>query len=133
MPLNPLYIKVAVDWWADKLSFCKQSGLTEEDRKNSDYNYYQAAEVLISMNKPKVSNDQIEEFSRQLTKFLTDFQRDSIILSVDYNPDYILSQALEFSKIPNETGVLPIKTVMWINNDKVEVKYGYAAPREKLI
>jgi len=34
--------------------------------------------------------------------------------------------------IRGDMGVLPIKTVMWIDDGKVSVRYGYAAPTEQI-
>jgi hypothetical protein len=49
-------------------------------------------------------------------------------LSVDYNPDAVLSDSLaESGESPGLTS-LPWKTVMWINPGEVKVACGYRAP-----
>lgn len=123
-------IEAAFQWWADKLRSCKQSGLSAEERIDPRNDAYQMAEMLMTISKPKVTDEQITKFSESLTAKLADGK--IRYLGVDYGPDMILRSALAESGISAEMGTLPIKTSMWLDADKVSVRYGYGAPEETI-
>jgi hypothetical protein len=133
MGFNKKQIKIAVDWWADVLHTCKQSGLSTEERKNASNRGYEFAEMLMQLNKPQINDEQVYKFSSYLIDYLSSFKGDYICLSVDYDPDLILQQALDAGNIQNVIGVLPIKTIMWLDKGEVQVRYGYGAPIETLL
>jgi hypothetical protein len=125
MQIEAEVIRKAVDWWADKLIACKNSGLSSEERSDPANRGYQMAEALMALTKPKVSQEQIDKFKNELTRVLENYKPHSLM--VDYNPDGWLTQSLEAAGISSDMGVLPIKTRMHIEADKVEVSYGYGA------
>jgi hypothetical protein len=86
--------------------------------------------MLMTLSKPKVTDEQIEKFKMCLTAAInTDNPH---CLSVDYGPDMILGRCLQFAGISADMGTLPIKTVMWIDGETVQVRYGYGAETETL-
>lgn len=121
---------VAVAWWAEKLRGCKNSGLSDAERTDPRNAGYGFAEMLMRLSKPEVTNGQLVIFSKSLHQSITEAA--PRILSVDYDPCSELSQALAAAGIPQLIGVLPIKTIMWIDPDKVQVRYGYGSPRETI-
>ena len=50
--MNTEIINKAVDWWADKLVSCKQSGLSNAERQTGSNRNYEIAEMLMSVTKP---------------------------------------------------------------------------------
>ena len=123
-------VSKAVDWWADKLRGCKQSGLSEDERRDPANNSYQFAEMLMTLNKPKVSDEQIDKFKRSLQEQIVNLK--PFCISVDYGPDTYLRTALNAAEINADMGTLPIKTTMWLDDDKVQVRYGYGEQIETL-
>lgn len=126
-------IEKAVEWWADKLRSCKNSGLSAAERRNPASGAYQMAEMLMTATKPKVTDEQIETFKSLLASTFKSWPAGAHIwLDVDYHPDRALADALAGAGIENAMGVLPIKTSMWIEGDKVSVRYGYGADEVQL-
>lgn len=125
-----MQVTAAVNWWADKLKSCKQSGLSAEERRDPANSSYQFAEMLMTLNKPKVSDEQIEKFKTSLSEQIINLK--PYCISVDYHPDAYLGTALDAAGISVEMGTLPIKTTMWLDDDKVQVRYGYGAEIETL-
>jgi len=123
-------IEAAVNWWADKLNACKQSGLSEEERRDPANRSYELAEMLMTLCRPEVSAEQVEKFKQSLATQIEG--KKPYCLSVDYGPDMTLGQALRDAAIPITHGTLPIKTNMWLQDGKVEVSYGYGAPIETI-
>jgi len=124
-------IEAAVNWWADKLRFCKQSGLSAEERRDPANQGYQFAEILMTISKPSVTDEQIEKFKQSLAAQIENNRIRT--LSVDYDPDRTLADALIAARIPDDKGTLPIKTTMWLDDGKVSVRYGYGAPEEIIL
>lgn len=123
--------EVAARWWADRLRDCRHSGLSPEERRDPANKNYQFAELLMTMNRPVVSDEQIEAFRLALRRGLESDAAASCV-AVDYGPDPILGNALEAAQIPDRS-TLPIKTVMWIHDDgSVRVKYGYGAEIQEI-
>lgn len=123
-------VEAAVNWWADKLTACKQSGLSAEERRDPANQSYQLAEMLMILSKPKVTNEQIDKFKESLSTQIE--AKKPYCLSVDYGPDMVLGRALADAGIDAGMGTLPIKTTMWLDDDKVTVRYGYGAPVETI-
>lgn len=129
-PMTTESIKAAVEWWADKLKACKQSGLSAAERKDPGNRGYELAEMLMSMNKPAVTDDQIAKFSESLTAQIAEGNIHH--LGVDYGPDVPLFGALKAAGIRADMGTLPIKTSMWLDADRVSVRYGYGSAEETI-
>lgn len=89
-------IEKAVEWWADKLRSCKNSGLSAAERRNPASGAYQMAEMLMTATKPKVTDEQIETFKSLLASTFKSWPAGAHIwLDVDYHPDRALADALE--------------------------------------
>lgn len=127
-------IDAAVTWWAARLVSCKQSGLSAEERADPANRAYEFGEMLMTLNRPKITPTQIDTFAESLrTRLAVADPWTARTLGVDYGPDPILADALTDAGIPDHTGMLPIKTVMWLRDDgSVAVRYGYAAPIETI-
>jgi hypothetical protein len=124
--------EAAARWWAGKLRHCRQSGLSAAERGRPENRAYEIAEMLMTINRPTVSDEQIERFTSALVENLeTANQRDRQCLGVDYHPDRVLEEALVTVGITANMGTLPIKTMMWLRDDgSVAVRYGYGADIE---
>lgn len=134
LQLTKEQVKVAAEWWAKKLIACKQSGLSEAERRDPATRSYQLAEMLMTLSKPSVTMEQIEAFQSRLEGIIEGWQSDYLCLSVDYGPCLELAECLTAAGIPNTTGTLPIKTRMWFGGttEGVSVSYGYGAPEERI-
>jgi methylaspartate ammonia-lyase len=133
MAMTNEQINVAVEWWADKLRTCKQSGLSPEERRDPANRSYELAEIMMHLNKPKVDDEQVHKFADHLRAAMTALTGDYLCLSVDYGPDQLLADALAASGVRNTMGTLPIKTCMWLDKGGVSVRYGYGAAEESLL
>lgn len=123
--LTPEQIEAAAQWWADRLTSCRHSGLSTEERRRPENSGYQFAEMLMTIARPIVTDDQAALFKASLVTQIGALQ--PYALGVDYNPCRELAAALDAAGIPN-CSTLPIKTTMWLTGGKVEVRYGYGAP-----
>ena len=118
-------IKVAVDWWADKLYHCKFD--------NGDPSETGAMTMMMAvMGKPEVTEYQVQAFRDALTRGLKAIDKDSVTLGVDYHPDKILADSCACADI-NGITALPWKTRMWMDASGVKVAYGYQSPVEQLV
>ncbi len=121
--------EAAAQWWADRLTSCRHSGLSPEERASGDNRSYEMAEMLMAINKPKVTPEQIERFRAILIEKLATADRWARqTIGVDYHPDQISADSLDAAGITSAMGTLPIKTCMWLNDDgTVRVRYGYGS------
>lgn len=120
-------IEVAVNWWAEILM---NKGSNHDNGNIFQSNF---ANRVASRHNP-LTEEQIESFKIALTKRLEEMSKfDShIIIGVDYGPDLILRESTKEAGF--EFGLrFPIKTVMWIKQNSVEVSRGYRAQPEKLL
>ena len=123
-------LKVAANWWADKLRSCRHSGLSAEERRDPANHGYQMAEMLMTLNKPKVTDEQVTLFVDTLfSRIKHDKTR---WLDVDYGPCVELADALLAVGVDPGMGTLPIKTSMWIGDDKISVRYGYGEDEQQI-
>ena len=128
-------IEVAADWWAARLTDCKNSGLSVEERREPKNLAYQFAELLMNGSRPTVTDEQATVFRSELVANLKKADGwTARTIGVDYGPDPVLDEALRVAGIPTTTGTLPIKTVMWLSDDgSVAVRYGYGSPVTTLL
>jgi hypothetical protein len=113
---NPEAIKAAAKWWADQLRG------TTFDNGVSEHNAM--ATMVQASNKP-LSDEVIRLFQKYLEIDIPGM--DWPTLSVDYDPDQILSAAGEAAGINLEFR-LPWKTCMEIGDNEVQVACGYGKP-----
>lgn len=125
MMIPYLQAKKAAEWWADQL-------------RNPPLRDAGDAKMNWAMKRnPKVLDDErVSAFGEALTVCLTveaitsqmrylDHMPASI--AVDYDPDLILKLAAKAAEIDDIEDRLPIKTVMTIYEDYIEVSKGYGA------
>jgi len=122
-------ITAAAEWWAARLQNCRNSGLSAEERADPSNRQYQFAEVLMQAGRPIVADAQVSAFRDALARRLEQASPgEQRTIGVDYGCDPVLGDALTEAGIPNRTGTLPIKTMMWLRDDgTVAVRYGYGA------
>jgi hypothetical protein len=126
-------ITAAAQWWADRLVNCRHSGLSAEERRDPENYGYQIAEMLMTVQRPKITDEQIEKFKGALVAKLSEDTYDANYgwLDVDYGPCKLLADALEAAGIPNNS-TLPIKTTMHLHDGLVDVRYGYGAATQTI-
>ena len=118
-------IETAVTWWIEALKYPKF-----DNGDDSDIGMHTM--MLATIASPKVDESQVIDFGNSLQKSLSEADDFFLGIGVDYNPDRILSLALEAGEIKASITSLPWKTYMTFNNDGVQVSCGYGAPREDL-
>lgn len=127
---NKSAVKVAADWWVNKIS------VTTPDKFNMGEDGYESYMCLILAMNNSLQNTPKEEKTEKLrAKLITVISQrlekhGSCTLRTDYHPEG------ELYEIANELGIsescFPWKTCMDISNEKVEVKCGYGAPFETI-
>lgn len=119
-------IEVAVNWWANLLD----QGARQD---NGDAMTAVLMGMLSATIKPPKS-EQIETFRAELTKGLRAAMEKPHFRSLynDYGVDPILAEAAKAAGIEANCPPFPVKTCMWINKERVTVRYGYGAPETVL-
>ena len=118
-------IEIAVRWWMDALK-----NPTFKDDKDGAEISTAFMFVKIAQRLNPVSEDKIKLFGDNLRNILQN-TRNRTILCTDYDPDDILSEALEKAGIKD--AVMPWKTTMWMLENTVKVACGYGADYISLI
>jgi hypothetical protein len=129
-------IKVAAKWWADIILGAPQD--------NGDA-FQSGFATALGLRMPHPTPEQAERFRELLeTKLMAHTQSehwrpdDPIwggarrTLAVDYHPCALLDDTAKAAGIDVNFSTFPMKTVMWIDPGKVEVRCGYGAPIETL-
>ncbi len=112
------YNKVAAKWWADKLRNVSLGNFNNGDSSSVGGLAMLLAGMLAMDTQP--SGESIDLFEKKLAETIKEQVEScgSMILSVDYVPDYILGN------IARESGVspngFPWKTTMWVRADIVK-------------
>ena len=125
-------IQVAADWWAGELAIITSQG--NGDPMCSAY------ATVVAFELPRPSPEQVAAFRTSLVNQLREhidrksWKNDNPYwgsymrtVGCDYGPDGSLRQAAEAAGIKPCCPPFPLKTVMWINPDKVSVSHGYRA------
>lgn len=114
-------IIAAVNWWTEAIQHPKMD--------NGD-DQMALLMAMLGGRSRQYTEDEIKTFRMTLANILTEelAHRGRATLSVDYGPDYLLSQAGEVIGLGQFD--YPCKTVMWISNAEVKVRAGYGAPEE---
>lgn len=112
-------------WWSDRL----RKGAKQD---NGDKTFTGAmVSAMATMKGNGAKDEEVDRFEVALLKILE--EKDVDIISTDYHPCPILQEAANEAGIPASCGPFPMKTIMWIQGGKVEVKYGYGAKIERLL
>lgn len=120
--------QIAADWWLNKLSALDNSTMDngEDDR------FLMGLMLVNKLHAPKMSDEDKKIFSEKLSKFIDEEvnKYGRCTISCDYHPEGILA------KLSNELNIsdslFPIKTVMWISEDSIQVRAGYSANTETI-
>lgn len=117
MPIPQKQAEVAAQWWAAQLRTApkRAAWLKLEPLDEQRIQLFQEA-LTISL-----TTEAITRQSHHLDHM-------PATIGVDYNPDLILRLAAKAADIDNLDYRLPLKTVMSIHEDHVEVAKGYGAP-----
>lgn len=135
-------VNIAAQWWADIL----RAGARHAPGGESPDEHLWAA--MARRDIPPLTDDQIDRFQLQLALNMVSIwqstwsqerptdekNRPLRLLSVDYEPNDILSRSAFFAGFAKEQlDLFPEKTIMWVNPGSVRVSYGYGAPIEELM
>ena len=135
MKLTEEQITKAVDWWKTTLASPKFDNLGDGPRDKAN----EMAAVMATMsnvNDP-MTDEVLENFGVALADRIRKEAANTsgeILVSVDYGPNAILSDAAEaVENFPTGMTTFPWKTIMWLREDgSVSVSYGYGAPTQTL-
>lgn len=119
---TPTPHEVAARWWADQLRYGTKQDMGEKDS---------IVNVLAVMNGHGAAPDKCDLFESALLRLLS--ENNSDMLSTDYHPQGILAKAAQEAGVPVSCGPFPMKTIMWIDKNHVELKHGYGSAIQKLI
>jgi len=111
--------KVAAKWWADRI----REGSKQE---TGDAGLNMRMALFGSMSK-KPEPSQIDLLQENLMNRLIQDHSGIVVLRVDYDPCEHLHLAATSAGIRVNNHTFPCKTTMWIENDKISVKFGYGA------
>lgn len=128
-------IKIAADWWADQLRTPPVHDVGDANLNDKFNTYHVKPELLpeeaieaFSHNIRTLLKFYFENPEHEVSKMAFGFD-DYVCLEVDYHPKLILRACM-----PDQLeGRLPLKTIMKVYKNRVEVKKGYGAPYEVLI
>lgn len=116
--------KVAAQWWADQLR-------RPPKMDNGDPETAAIAHFMQQQYPSIIPGKNIQAFQIALErKIIEEWEsngKKSVLIEVDYHPDDILKAAAQESGIRLISGVLPIKTLTWVDPGQVELKHGYGA------
>lgn len=131
MPLSQQQIRTAAKWWADRLRQPKFSTLSQAERDTNPRGAM--AEIAAEMFHKDPGADSAARFEEAL---ITRIEQSAHVeyrgLHVDYQPDAVLSDALEDAGLTSNINTLPWKTDMHFAAGSVRVSYGCGAPYEDI-
>jgi hypothetical protein len=118
--------ELAASWWGETV--CKPAF------NNGDNSLDGAVtQLLAHLGTKQIDSDTKEKFIAELTNEIElklASAKGNIIVSVDYGPDKILSDAATSVHMTKLN--FPLKTTMWINMNSIIVSSGYRAPIKEL-
>jgi len=115
-------IEVAAKRWADQLR-------TRTKQDNGDLMTEMMVNMVAEVQSPTESA-KVEAFEAELADALSapDVGYAGRCLSTDYGPGGLIRQAAITAGVTPDCPPFPMKTCMWIDDDKVTVSHGYSAP-----
>ena len=116
---------VAAGWWRDNMG--------PQAKQDNGVAMHSIMMSMLS-GRMKIDEKQKEAFFNALKKVIIETLEDRgrMSLHVDYDPDYILSQAARESGVQPMMGLFPCKTSMWIEKGLVSVSCGYGADSKEI-
>jgi len=119
----------AAHWWAQ---FLESPVMPDNgDRSGNGVMTSGLASILQDAERSKLPPNAAQKFEGALSDLLIDKDGWNCF-GVDYSPDRILQQAAVNAGFALGMTVLPWKTTMWIEGDKVTVRAGYGAEIEEI-
>jgi len=117
-------IEKIVNWWAKEVQ-------NDSNQNNGEDGLASLFGSMLRNNEiGRIEKSDIDLFKLNLTKILMEQKVEDIELDVDYNPCCDLIKAIQGTSIGQH--VFPWKTRMYISNNEIYVKVGYAQPYKKL-
>lgn len=120
----------AAKWWGEQLHGTVK--LDNGDNSETGAMTFVLASMLQGIEKGKQSEVDITNFEKELATILLNDKRQWVTVGVDYNPDYILSEAAKKAHCNLGMTSLPWKTMMWIHDEEIKVAVGYGAEPQVL-
>ena len=124
--VNKDLVNAAVEYWAhmleDPMSFVMDNGESSQ---------FVLLNMMAKAGAKPAEEDAVEKFRCRLTNTIYEAleKNGRLTLSVDYDPDRILTEILDNSLSNyNSKTIFPCKTCMWITLENVSVSQGYHAP-----
>lgn len=118
-------IEAAAQWWATVIKNPKFDALGGERNESMEF-----AQMLMLLGNRRAPAIDTERFRLALIERIRAASPlDRRILSVDYGPCEILDNAARAAGIVDASFTFPVKTMMWLDPDRVRVSYWYGAPR----
>ena len=131
--------EAAANWWAEQISGHKlnwdNGAQNEGDAKDREAGnmMWLLGNYTAMMARDRNTPEKIEKFKESLIRKMKEAYENAVkhysnyqlVLSIDYHPDEILSEAAKEAEIDDM--VFPCKTVMWVDAKKVSAKCGYGA------
>jgi hypothetical protein len=122
--MNKNVAQKAAKWWADQLR--GNAELDNGDNSITGAMSFNLATKLQETKKQKQSPELIDKFELELTNVIMEQDRIRTI-RVEYRPDALLQEAADRAELPLGMSMLPWKTTMRIDGEKVSVRCGYDA------
>ena len=110
----------AAAWWANHLR--------STPRMNNGDDTQSLVLSLMRGRMPRLSGEEIERFEQALVAEL-EGKPDHCIIDYDYDPDSTLQAAARAADV-DLTSRMPVKTMMWIDGEKITASLGYGTAEE---
>lgn len=117
-------IDAAAQWWATVIKNPKFDALGGE--RDSNMEFAQVLMTLGNRNAPPVDTERFRDALAARLRAAPEHVRRFV--GVDYHPDEMLEGAAHDAGVADTSFTFPVKTSMWIDADRVQVRYGYGAP-----
>lgn len=119
---------IAAKWWADQLRGGRPKLDNGDDSRTGDM--VAVIAMMTQASRPRLDPETIDAFETVLAARI---EHDGIgYISVDYDPDIVLSECARSVGLTLGMTDLPWRTSMWIDVDRVTVRCGYGAQVETL-
>jgi hypothetical protein len=120
--------KRAAKWWRNVLEN-RNVGDAKLEENNAAWNLFR----FFTAQEESRPTEDLDRFEEILTsKIEKNLEKGDFCIGVDYDPDLILANSAKEAGLRIGFGGWPFKTVMWIDDTKIEVKEGYGAPCKEI-
>lgn len=133
--------QLAAMWWCDQIFVDGKIDQRITMRDGLDFKSEIFEAFLNSMMPPALTPTDREEYETALAleidAALAQRRRDgytgALIIDVDYHPSQILTNAADKAGLKMRLLHWPLKTTMWIDHNRIEVRHGYGAHLERIV